>query len=82
MRIIRKMLVAHFGRKKRKAGYYLNGERLQNAAVEENLEALVHEPEIASMQVQQVITKVNGMSGFISVGMEYHSRKILLLQLC
>ena len=52
--------VIHFGRKRTKSDYKSNLKRLQIFKVQKDFSVLVHESHIISMQVQQVIKKVNG----------------------
>ena len=49
--------------------------RVQDA---EDLGVLVHESQKTSMQVQQIIKKVNGMLAFIAKGIEYKGKEVLL----
>ncbi|XP_072437775.1 uncharacterized protein [Chiloscyllium punctatum] len=73
-----KCLVIHFGGKNRKADYYLNGIKLGKGAVQRDLGVLVHQSMKASMQVQQVVKKANSMLAFITRGIEYRSKEVLL----
>eukprot|EP00061_Rhincodon_typus_P015960 g43919.t1 len=58
----------HFGRKNRRAEYYLNGEILQKATEQKELAVLVHESQNTSIRVQQVIEDTNGILVFTSNG--------------
>ncbi|XP_059822785.1 uncharacterized protein LOC132392642 [Hypanus sabinus] len=70
--------VIHFGGKNRKADYYLNGVKLGKGEVQRDLGVLVHQSMKASMQVQQAVKRANGMLAFITRGIEYRSKEILL----
>uniref|UniRef100_UPI00398E668F leucine-rich repeat-containing protein 47 isoform X2 n=1 Tax=Pristiophorus japonicus TaxID=55135 RepID=UPI00398E668F len=54
---VEKCEVIHFGRKNRKAEYFLNGERMGNVGVQRDLGVLVHQSLKVNMQVQQAIKK-------------------------
>ena len=70
--------VIHFGSKNRKADYYLNGVKLGKGEVQRDLGVLVHQSMKVSMQVQQAVKKANGMLAFITRGIEYRSKEVLL----
>ncbi|XP_059818932.1 uncharacterized protein LOC132390340 [Hypanus sabinus] len=70
--------VIHFGGKNRKVDYYLNGVKLGNGEVQRDLGVLVRQSMKASMQVQQAVKKTNGMLAFITRGIEYRSKEVLL----
>eukprot|EP00061_Rhincodon_typus_P010993 g35678.t1 len=50
---IAKCVVIHFGRNNSKMDYYLNGEKLQLAAVQRDLGVIVHETQKVGLQVRQ-----------------------------
>ena len=68
--------VIHFGRNNSKMDYYLNGKKLQHAAVQRDLGVLVHESQKVGLQVQQVIKKANGILSFIARGMEFKNSEV------
>ena len=70
--------IIHFGSK---MDYYLNGKKLQHAAVQRDLGVLGHESQKVGLQVQPVIKKANGILSFIARGMEFKNREVML-QLC
>ena len=63
--------IVHFGRKNKNKVYHQNSEGLGDLCV------LVHESQKASMQVQQVIRKVNRMLLFIVKGIDYKRRDVI-----
>ena len=67
--------VIHFGRNNSKMDYYLNGKKLQHAAVQRDLGILVQK---GGLQGQQVIKKANGILSFIARGMEFKNREVML----
>eukprot|EP00061_Rhincodon_typus_P004523 g22800.t1 len=54
--------------------YFLNGEKIQKSEVQRDLGVLVQN----SLKVESVVRKANTMSAFISTGLEYKSRDVLL----
>jgi len=70
--------VIHFGRNNSKMDYYLNGKKLQHAAVQRDLGVLVQESQGVGLQVQQVIKKANGILSFIARGMEFKNSEVML----
>ena len=46
--------------------------------MQRDLGVLVHESQKTSMQVQQIIEKANGMLAFITKGIEYKGKEVLL----
>ncbi|XP_059829735.1 STARD3 N-terminal-like protein isoform X1 [Hypanus sabinus] len=72
---VNKCEVIHFGSKNRKADYYLNGVELGKGEIQRYL---VHQSLKVNEQVQQALKKVNGMLAFITKGIEYKSKEILL----
>ena len=68
--------VIHFGRNNSKMDDYLNGKKLQYAAVQRDLGVLVQESQGVGLQVQQVIKKANGILSFIARGMEFETARL------
>ena len=70
--------VIHFGRNNSKTDYYLNGKKLQQAAVQRDVGVLVQESQGVGLQVQQVIKKANRILSFIARGMEFKNSEVML----
>ena len=70
--------VLHFGKKNRGMDYFLNGDKIHNAKVQRDLGVLVQDSLKVNLQVESVIKKANVMLSFISRGLEYKSRDVLL----
>eukprot|EP00061_Rhincodon_typus_P011639 g36811.t1 len=70
--------VIHFGSKNKEVDYYLNGCKLGEDSVQQDLGVLVHQLLKVSMQVQQTVKKENSTLAFIARGFDYRSRDVLL----
>ncbi|XP_072107366.1 uncharacterized protein [Mobula birostris] len=73
-----KCMVMHFGRKNKRADYYLNGERIQSSEMQRDLGVLVQDSLKVNLQVESVVKKANVMLAFISRGIEYRNRDVML----
>ena len=69
--------VIHSGQNNSKMDY-LNGKKLQHAAVQRDLGVLVQESQGVGLQVQQVIKKANRILSFIARGMEFKNSEVML----
>ncbi|PJG57360.1 hypothetical protein CUC53_18445, partial [Aeromonas cavernicola] len=75
---VNKCEVVHFGSKNRRADYYLKGVGLGKGEIQRDLGVLVHQSLKVNEQVQKAVKKANGMLAFITKGIEYKSKEILL----
>eukprot|EP00061_Rhincodon_typus_P001810 g15848.t1 len=70
--------VIYFRSKNKKADDDLNGCKLGEGSVQQDLGILLHQTLKVSMQVQQAVKEANGMLVFITQDFEYRSRDVLL----
>ena len=70
--------VMHFGRTSGGIDYFLNGEMLRKSETQKDLGVLVQDSFQVNVQVQSAVRKANAMLVFMSRGLEYKSRDILL----
>ena len=68
----------HFGRKNRGVDYFLNWERFQKSEAQRGFGFLVQGSLKVNIQVQLAVRKANAMLAFMSRGLEYKSRDVLL----
>ena len=70
--------VMSFGRRNGGIDYFLNGEMFRKSEAQRDLGVLVQGSLKFNMQVQSAIRKANAVLAFMSRGLEYKSRDVLL----
>uniref|UniRef100_A0A4W3H3U0 Reverse transcriptase domain-containing protein n=1 Tax=Callorhinchus milii TaxID=7868 RepID=A0A4W3H3U0_CALMI len=75
---VSKCEIIHLSSKNKRTDYFLEGEKSDSVSIQRDLGVLVHQSQKVSLQVQQATKKANGMLAFISKGLEYKSREVLL----
>ena len=75
---VEKCEVMHFGRRNGGIKYFLNGKMLRKSETQRDLGVIVQNSLKVNMQVQSAVRKANAMLAFMSRGLEYKSRDVLL----
>ena len=70
--------VMHFGRRNGGIYYFLNGKMLRKSETQRDLGVIVQDSLKVNLQVQLAVRKANAMLAFMSRGLEYKSRDVLL----
>ena len=66
------------GRKNGGIDYFLNGKMLRKSETQRDLGVIVQDSLKVNVQVQSAVRKANAMLAFMSRGLEYKSRDVLL----
>ncbi|XP_051873382.1 RNA-directed DNA polymerase from mobile element jockey isoform X2 [Pristis pectinata] len=75
---VEKCAVVHFGSRNKRVDYYLEGEKIDSAVVQRDLGVLVQDTLKVNHQVGSVVKKANAMLAFISRGIVYKSKDVLM----
>ena len=75
---VEKCEVMHFGKRNGGIDYFLNGKILRKSETQRDLGVIVQDSLKVNMQVQSAVRKANAMLAFMSRGLEYKGRDVLL----